>query len=199
MRIVRIPFSTNVERVALALAHKGLEATWVDVDPADRSPVVALSGQELVPVLVADDGEVVTDSTRILRWIEARHPDPPLWPREPAARARADVFAEWFDEVWKGPPNRIAEGAPRPGDPERLRDWVDRFEAMLDGQDHLLGDALTVADVLAFPFLAYGARPLREDDRDPFHAVLAANMPIATGPYPRLRAWIERVGALHAS
>jgi glutathione S-transferase len=160
---------------------------------------VDVSGQELVPVLVAGDGEVVTDSTRILRWLEAWHPDPPLWPREPAARARADVFAEWFDEVWKGPPNRIADGAARPEDRERLRGWVDRFEAMLDGHDHLLGDDLTVADVLAFPFLVYGARPLRPDDSDPFHAVLADAMPIATGPYPRLRAWIERVGALRAS
>ena len=39
MRILRIPFSTNVERVALALGHKGLTADWVDVDPADRTPV----------------------------------------------------------------------------------------------------------------------------------------------------------------
>jgi glutathione S-transferase len=183
MRILRIPFSTNVDRVALALAHKGLEATWVDVDPGDRSAVVEVSGQELVPVLVSGDGEVVTDSTRILRWLEARHPEPPLWPRAPAARARADVFAEWFDDVWKGPPNRIADGNPRPGDHERLRGWVDR----------------SIADVLAFPFLVYGAGPLPADDTDPFHAVLAETMPIATGPYPRLRAWIERVDALRGS
>jgi glutathione S-transferase len=198
VRILRIPFSTNVDRIALALAHKGLEATWVDVDPADRSEVVAISGQDLVPVLIAG-GEVVTDSTRILRWLEARYPDPPLWPSEPAARAQADVFAEWFNEVWKGPPNRLADGAARPGDAERLRGWVDRFEAMLDGRDFLLGDRLTVADVLAFPFLLYGARPLPPGDTDPFHAVLAEAMPIATGPFPRLRAWIERMDALGAS
>ena len=54
IRVLRIPLSTNVERVALALAHKGLEVEWVDVDPDDRSPVVALSGQELVPVLEAN-------------------------------------------------------------------------------------------------------------------------------------------------
>ena len=50
MRILRIPFSTNVERVALALGHKGLEAQWVEVDPDDRTPVRELSGQDLVPV-----------------------------------------------------------------------------------------------------------------------------------------------------
>ena len=46
----RIPFSTNVERIALALAHKGIPVEYVDVDPDDRSPVVEVSGQELVPV-----------------------------------------------------------------------------------------------------------------------------------------------------
>ena len=65
MRVYRIPFSTNVERVALAAGHKGIELEWVDVDPADRSPVVAVSGQELVPVL-DDDGTIVFDSPLIL-------------------------------------------------------------------------------------------------------------------------------------
>ena len=51
MRVFRIPFSTNVERVALALGHKGVAVEWVDVDPADRSPVRDVSGQDLVPVL----------------------------------------------------------------------------------------------------------------------------------------------------
>ena len=51
VRVLRIPFSTNVERVALGLGHKGLEVEWVEVDPADRTPVRELSGQDLVPVL----------------------------------------------------------------------------------------------------------------------------------------------------
>ena len=51
LRCYRIPFSTNVERVALA-AGQGLEP--VDVDPGDRSPVETVSGQ-LVPVLVDGD------------------------------------------------------------------------------------------------------------------------------------------------
>ena len=47
--VYRIPFSTNVERVALAAGHKGVEIEWIDVDAADRSPVEAVSGQPLVP------------------------------------------------------------------------------------------------------------------------------------------------------
>ena len=199
MRVLRIPHSTNVERVALALGHKGLAVEWVDVDPDDRASVRALSGQDLVPVAEFDDGCVVTDSRAILRRLEADHPDPPLWPAAPAARAQADLFLEWFDEVWKGPPNRLADGpgAARSDDAERLRGWTDRFEALLgDGRPYLLGDAVTVADVLAQPFLRYGAVPPAADDRDPFHAVLVEHLPIRTGPYPRLRAWVARVDGL---
>jgi glutathione S-transferase len=60
VRIWRIPFSTNVERVALALGHKGLTADWVDVDPFDRGEVEHVSGQSLVPVLELD-GRVIAD------------------------------------------------------------------------------------------------------------------------------------------
>ena len=51
LRLYRAPFSTNVERVALALAHKGLEVESVEISYEDRSPVVEVSGQPLVPVL----------------------------------------------------------------------------------------------------------------------------------------------------
>src|SRR5919199_3004239 len=103
LRVHRIPFSTNVERVALAAGHKGLEVEWIDHDPADRSAIRALSGQDLVPVAEID-GEVVFDSMRIVERIEALAPDPPLYPHDLAQRGAVDVFIEWFNEVWKRPP-----------------------------------------------------------------------------------------------
>jgi glutathione S-transferase len=39
IRLYRFRFSTNVERVALARAHKGLEVQSIWVDPEGRSPV----------------------------------------------------------------------------------------------------------------------------------------------------------------
>jgi glutathione S-transferase len=38
-----------------------------------RREVERISGQRAVPVMVTDDGEVVTDSRRIVEWAEA-HP-----------------------------------------------------------------------------------------------------------------------------
>jgi glutathione S-transferase len=189
LRVHRIPHSTNVERVALAAALKRLEVVWVDHDAADRSGLVALSGQRLAPVAELPDGRVVSDSPAILRELDALAPDPPLWPREPAARAQAEVFLEWFNEVWKGPPNRIADGAGSPADAARLRAWCARFEDLLaDGRPYLLGPALTVADVVAAPFAAYFGAPLPLGDDDPFHRVLAA---LPHGE--RTASWVARV------
>ena len=132
LRVYRIPFSTNVERVALAAGHKGLEVDWVDVDPLDRSPVEAVSGQVLVPVLVTG-GEVVFDSPRVIEWLEERHPEPPLYPNEAALRAEVIVFVEWFNEVWKRPPNLIAAELERPApDAGRIEELSRRMRAALD-------------------------------------------------------------------
>src|SRR3954469_7856707 len=158
LRLVRARFSTNVERVALALAHKGLEVESVVISYEDRSPVVEVSGQGLVPVLV--DGEVVgPDSGRILRPLGDRWPDPPLFPRDAARRAELDVFLDWFNEVWKVAPNGIEEEFERQ-QPDHarveqlsahMRASLDRFEQMLDGRDHLFGDEFSAADCAAFP------------------------------------------------
>jgi glutathione S-transferase len=177
--------------VALAAAVKGLEVAWVDHDAADRSGLVAVSGQPLAPVAELPDGRVVSDSPAILRELDLLAPEPPLWPREPGARAEADIFVEWFNEVWKGPPNRIADGAGSPADAARLRTWCARFEDLLaDGRPYLLGAELTVADVVAAPFAAYFGAPLAPGDEDPFHAVLAA---LPRGE--RTAAWVARVRA----
>jgi glutathione S-transferase len=200
IRLYRAPFSTNVERVALALAHKGIEVESVVIDYSDRSPVLEVSRQGLVPVVVDEDTvrgqRVVSDSQAILRYLEERDPDPPLFPREPARRAELEVFLEWFDQVWKGPPNAIEEALergeqPDPRHAERMEAWLDLFESMLEGRDHLFGE-FSAADCVAFPFLKY-ARPLPSPDDDPFHLVLAEHQ--STEGRPNLAAWIERVDA----
>jgi glutathione S-transferase len=196
MRLYSVPISTNVERVALALAHKGLAVEHVEVPDDDRAEIVRVSGQELVPVLVAD-GEVVSDSTAILEWLEERFPDPPLYPREPARRAETRLFVDWFNRVWKRPPNLIEAELER-DDPNQelvarsvaeLRASLDVFEALLDGRDHLLGE-FSVADCAAFPFLKFGLL-WTEDDPYLFHALLRDNL--RPDAHPRVAAWIRRV------
>ena len=188
LRVYAIPYSTNVERVSLALAHKGVAAEAVMVDAADRGEVVRVSGQDLVPVL-DHDGRFVADSPVILAYLEEQFPDPPLYPREAARRAEVEVFVDWFNLVWKRWPNEINDGVA-----DRSRELAgsrDRFEAMLDRRDHLMGD-FGVADCVAFPFLKYALLPPPADDPDSFHRVLAEHLRLGDG-YPRLRDWIRRV------
>jgi glutathione S-transferase len=208
LRLYRFRYSTNVERVALALAYKGIEVESVEIDPADRTPVRELSGQDLVPVLV-DGDEIVADSTRILHHLEQRFPDPPLFPAEPAVRAEVEVFVDWFNRAWKREPNLIAETLERGAgdtDPtssgstgredvarwsERLQRRLDLFEGLLSGREHLFG-AFGAADCAAWPFLRY-AVAIEPDDYEVFHRVLHERMTLGER-HPNLRAWIARVG-----
>jgi glutathione S-transferase len=190
LRLYSAPYSTNVERVALALAYKGLEVESVEISYDDRSPVIEVSGQGLVPVLV-DGDEVIPDSRRILRHLEASRPDPPLFPRDPARRAELDVFLDWFDEVWKVAPNAIEAGEDVDLHGARIRGWLDVFEQLLDGRDHLFGDDFSAADCAAFPFLKF-AKIRDPADDELFHRILEDHQQLEGG-YPRLSAWIDRV------
>ena len=198
LRLYRFRYSTNVERVALALAHKGLDVESIAIDPGDRGAVRAVSGQDLVPVLV-DGTEVVTDSTRILHHLEERFPEPRLFPTAAAARAEIEVFLDWFNRAWKREPNLIAAAIER-GEPDgehfarwsaRLQRRLDLFEGLLDRREHLFG-AFGVADCAAWPFLRY-AVAIEPDDDEVFHRVLYERMELGTD-HPNLRAWIGRVG-----
>ena len=202
IRVHRIPFSTNVERVALAAGVKGVEVEWVDHDPADRTAIRELSGQELVPVAEIE-GDVVIDSMRIVERLETLVPEPPLYPSDPGERARADVFVEWFNEVWKGPPNELDDelAIPEPDQAKvedliaRTRGWMPAFESMLTGRPFLGGDAFSALDVCAFPHLKYAVVETEPGDDEPFHPVLERCLKPADA-YPLLCDWVRRVDAL---
>jgi glutathione S-transferase len=156
-----------------------------------------LSGQPLVPVLDLD-GRVIADSTAIIEELERLQPDPPLYPREPARRAEVEIFVDWFNRVWKRPPNeleaQLTKGEPDPGTTERLGKEIagalGRFESLLDGRDYLFGD-FGVADCIAFPFLKYAVLHDPKDE-ELFHRILVEHQRL-DGRFPRFEAWIRRV------
>ena len=190
VRLWQIPYSTNVERVALALAHKGLEVEPVVVDPSDRGPIRELTGQDFVPVL-EHDGKVIWDSPRILAHLESAFPQAPLLPSDRSRRQEILVFCDWFNRVWKLAPNRIAEARFEPTDAAELRASLDRFEDLLDSRDFLFGSEITLADVTAFPFLKYGWVHDPDDD-EKFHQVLAEHL-VLDPKHAALRIWVERM------
>jgi maleylpyruvate isomerase len=90
--------SSAAWRVRIALRLKGIavEHAFRHLRKGEqRSPdFLALNPQGLVPALQLDSGgAVLTQSLAICEYLEETHPEPPLLPGEPVARARVRAFA----------------------------------------------------------------------------------------------------------
>ena len=97
MKLIGYFRSSAAFRVRIGLNLKGIA-----VEHASRhlrkgeqaSPdYVALNPQKLVPTLVLDSGEVLTQSLAILEYLEETHPEPALLPRDAVGRARVRALA----------------------------------------------------------------------------------------------------------
>lgn len=96
----QIDISHYSEKARWALEYKGIDHKRRSPLPGTHIPIaLALTrgGQVTMPVLQID-GENVGDSTAIIAALEARHPEPPLYPSDPEERARALELEDWFDE-----------------------------------------------------------------------------------------------------
>lgn len=70
-----------------------------------RALVLTRGAQRRLPVLGLD-GRNIGDSTAIIAALEEYRPEPPLYPADPAERARALELEDWFDENL-APPLRL--------------------------------------------------------------------------------------------
>jgi maleylacetoacetate isomerase len=90
--------SSAAYRVRIALNMKGVtpdERTSVHLRMGNQraQDYLELNPQGLVPALVLDDGQVLTQSLAIIEYLDETHPQPPLLPRDPAGRARVRSIA----------------------------------------------------------------------------------------------------------
>src|SRR3984893_9734336 len=76
----------NPRRTRIFLAEKGVKGDLVPVDLTKleqfTDPFTALNPLQRVPVLVLDDGTVITESMAISRYFEALQPEPNLLGRD---------------------------------------------------------------------------------------------------------------------
>ncbi len=96
----QIDFSPYSEKVRWALEHKGIDHGRRSILPGSHIPIaLALTrgAQPTMPVLQLEDRSI-GDSTEIIAALEARYPEPPLYPIDAAERARAIELEDWFDE-----------------------------------------------------------------------------------------------------
>ncbi|HEX6154321.1 MAG TPA: glutathione S-transferase family protein [Solirubrobacterales bacterium] len=96
----QIDVSHYSEKVRWALEHKGVDHVRRSPLPGTHIPIALVltrGGQTTVPILQLD-GRAIGDSTEIIAALEAKHPDPPLYPIDAEERARAIELEDWFDE-----------------------------------------------------------------------------------------------------
>src|SRR3569623_1680774 len=95
-----VPASHPCATVAAVLDLKGLPYRWIDLAPVlHKAHQRALFGRATVPGIVFDDGEKVAGSRDIVRAIERRRPDPPLFPAGTDDRRRVEEAEEWGDQT----------------------------------------------------------------------------------------------------
>lgn len=117
----QIDVSHFSEKARWALAWKAVEHRRLSPPPGAHIAValwLTRGAHYTFPVLRLD-GRNIGDSTAIVAALEERHPDPPLYPADPADRRRALALEDFFDEEL-GPHIRQLAWYELGNDPERF-------------------------------------------------------------------------------
>lgn len=138
--------------------------------------------KQQVPILIDGDVELF-DSTQIFEYLEDRYPNPALWPRGIAERARARQLEQKSDEVFF--PNVIRlfglqhdmQSAPAVAACAACARYYEEMEGLLATREYLAGP-YSFADIAFYMAHVFADRK-------------GAGM---TGATPRLVAWRGRVG-----
>lgn len=200
--------SPNSIKVRLALGLKQIPCELQDTNPADRTALVALSGQSLTPVL--QDGErVIYDSYAILRYLDANNPDhgPRLYSPERGVHQEierwelfgrvelGEVVGIVFNQLF-GPeldPQEIARANALAAErAQRLED------TLADGREFLGGAAPTAADLTCAPFAYYGTLDPAQQVEGTVEHYFATHLTLPER-FAKTHAWIQRVMAFDVS
>lgn len=169
----------NPHVVRMFMAEKGLSIPVQQVDlmkGENRQPPYAekvnVAGQ--MPALELDDGSTVCEITAICEYLEEVHPQPALIGTTPAERAETRMWTRRIDlNIVEPLANgfRAAEGralfesrfrlvrAEAADDLKAIaRDKMLWLDAQLGGRTFVCGDRFTLADILLFCFMAFGAQ-----------------------------------------
>jgi glutathione S-transferase len=182
------PLSMFGAKAEIALREKGVafELVMVPFDKSDRyerrhPEVLRVNPKRQVPVLIHGDLELF-DSTLIFEFLEDAFPDPPLWPSDVEARARARLLELKCDDVVFMNIARLFGLEDKPQDPiavdarAKAHQHYAEMDARLKGQDFLAGP-FSYADIAFFLAQFYGER----------------KGTVMTESTPRLLKWRKRV------
>jgi maleylacetoacetate isomerase len=168
--------SSAAYRVRIALALKGLAYEYAPVHlqkGEQRAEAYrSVNAQGLVPVLVDERGSF-TQSVAIIEYLDERHPEPPLLPETPEARARVRAIALAIAcDIHPLDNTRVLQyltrtlGASEQAKDAWYRHWIELGFAALETQlaadaatgSFCHGEAPTLADICLVPQLANARR-----------------------------------------
>ena len=166
----------NPHVVRIFLAEKGVSVPLVTVDLMGgenrREPYLSKNPSGQLPCLELDDGTFLSEITVICEYLEEKHPKPSLIGSTPEERANTRMWVRRIDlnivepmanAFRYGPGLALFKDRIRtiPHAAEDLKALAAEKLAWLDGQiagrDFIAGKNFTLADVLLFAFLEFGA------------------------------------------
>ncbi|HUF57129.1 MAG TPA: glutathione S-transferase family protein [Thermohalobaculum sp.] len=169
-RLYHLPLSPFSRKIRLVLAEKRIQAELIEERPWERRlDFLRLNPAGRVPVLVTDQGQVLSESAAIFEYLEETVPDPPLLPAEPLARAETRRLVGWFDDkfnrevtenlLFERVTKRIArlgypDGASLKAGVQNIRVHLDYMSFLLEGDSWLAGRRLSIADLAAAAHLS---------------------------------------------
>lgn len=163
--VIGSAISPFVRKVRAVLALKGLGYALTEISIFDPPAwFEAISPLKRIPVLRDRErgGATLCDSSVIVSYLEAAHPDIPLYPKDPWDLARSLWFEEYMDTEFAF---RMGMGLfrtryvyPKMGRPvdeamvqKTLSEHAPKFYRYLEGEiagkDWFVGDAVSIADV----------------------------------------------------
>lgn len=164
----------NPRRVTIFLAEKGVAIPVTDLaifKGEHKAPAfVAKNPRAQVPALELDDGTVIAESISICRYLDALHPEPPLFGTDPLDRALVDVALRRVETVLGVPlvmvwmhchPLTAAIIVPQYKEfGESNRAKVAAALAWFDGTiapgGYVAGERFTIADIVLWSTLDFG-------------------------------------------
>jgi glutathione S-transferase len=166
----------NPRTVRIFMAEKGIEIPMEQIDLVGgenrRPPYVDKTPAGQLPCLELDDGSHLTEITAICEYLEERHPDPPLVGATPEERAKTRMWTRRVDlNIIEPMANgfRYAEGLslfqdrihviPQAADDLKqiAREKLAWLDGLIEGREFIAGDRLSLADILLYAFLEFGA------------------------------------------
>jgi glutathione S-transferase len=179
MRLYSGPLSMFGAKAEIAAHEKGLGFELVMVPfemktlyQPKHPEVLRINPKRQVPVLIDGDLEIF-DSTQIFEYFESIKPEPPLWPVEPKARARARLLEHKSDEIYFPPIIRLMGLQDKAQDPAAVEartaaaTYYDQMEQELAGKQWLVG-IYSYADIAFYMAQLFGERmgaPMTEAHR----------------------------------